>query len=210
MTQHSWPLRGAQWLTEPFCRPSHSAVHLPKSSKRQIIGTLDVVRGYQIKQPGRQQQLRDTLGSGKASRGSPPSNSTSACTSQCPTRSLGNHSPVQALRRSPKAKPSRSSEVRNESPTSPDCRGGPASSWFALRASAAESRIKRVLSPIRPRGTPDPHGRPGRRWGRLAGDETKSPPRCGPRSSAQQPLPPHSLAFPGLPFPLPVSHPSLW
>lgn len=74
----------------------------------------------------------------------------------------------------------------------------------------AESRTKRVLRPIRPSGTPDPHGEPGRRWGRLAGDETKSPPRCGPRSSALQSLPPHSLAFPGLPLPLPVSHPSLW
>lgn len=35
---------------------ARSAVHLPKSSKTQIIGTLVVSRGYQIEQPGRQLQ----------------------------------------------------------------------------------------------------------------------------------------------------------
>lgn len=133
--------------------------------------------------------MRGTLGSGQASRGSlePASALLGPLATTAP-----------CLGRSPKANPSRSSGVRNESPTSCDCGGGPVSSWLALRGPAAAGRRSRQRAG--PSGCSGRSGRQGHQSptadrGCLAGDETKSPPRCGPRSSALLPLPPHSLAL---------------
>lgn len=67
------------------------AAHISKNSRRQITDTLAVARGYQTK-PNKAKAsretaaVRETRGSGKASRGSPPSN-----------RAPSNRAPVSAL-----------------------------------------------------------------------------------------------------------------
>lgn len=63
------------------------------------------------------------------------------------------------------------------------------------REVAADSRTERVLRPVRGAGKSELHGRPGRRRSRLAGDGTEIPPGREPKSSALQPLPPHSPAL---------------
>lgn len=142
--------------------------------------------------------MRGTLGSGQASRGSlePASALLGPLATTAP-----------CLGRSPKANPSRSSGVRNESPTSCDCGGGPVSSWLALRGPAAAGRRSRQRAG--PSGCSGRSGRQGHQSptadrGCLAGDETKSPPRCGPRSSALLPLLQFRVASNALPILLPL------
>lgn len=175
MTQHSWPLRGAQWLMEPFCWPSYSscksyAAHISKSSRRQLTDTLAVARGYQTK-PNKAKTIRETAavretrGSGKATRGSPPSNRAPACASQCPIIPLATTSPCQP----PEEGTERvlaghlETEINRLRPTIAEKARRPAGLLFELgrrkgaRGGEQDRACSRILR-VRGTGTPKPYG----------------------------------------------------
>lgn len=175
------------------------AAHISKSTRRQITDTLAVAKGNQTK-PNKAKAtretaaVRETRGSGKASRGSPPSNRTPACASQCPIFPLATTAPCQPPEEgTERVLASRlETEINRLRPTTAEKARRPAGLLCELgRREGArggdQDRAGSQVTPVRGTGTPKPHGRRSR----LAGEPTL----LRVEGSALQPLPPHSPAL---------------